>query len=118
MQTLRKLGGSVWNSQRPLVQRLSALLHLGNYLIHPMLSSPASGGGRSNPNPMSLEILPSFIREHYEIHEWRHACAILKQDFPIELNDLIDVLTRFRLRKSWITVGGGNKSQVSNWIDG
>jgi hypothetical protein len=66
---------------------------------------------------MSLEILPSFIREHYEIHEWRHACAILKQDFPIELNDLIDVLTRFRLRKSWITVGGGNKSQVSNWID-
>jgi hypothetical protein len=67
---------------------------------------------------MSLEILPSFIREHYEIHEWRHACAILKQDFPIELNDLIDVLTRLRLRKSWITVGGGNKSQVSNWIDG
>jgi cellulose synthase/poly-beta-1,6-N-acetylglucosamine synthase-like glycosyltransferase len=37
VQTLRKLGGSVWDSQRPLIQRFSALLHLGNYLIHPML---------------------------------------------------------------------------------
>jgi cellulose synthase/poly-beta-1,6-N-acetylglucosamine synthase-like glycosyltransferase len=37
VQTLRKLGGAVWESGRPLVQRLSALLHLGNYLIHPML---------------------------------------------------------------------------------
>jgi hypothetical protein len=67
---------------------------------------------------MSLNILPSFVRENYEIHEWRHACAVLAQDFSTELNDLIDVLTRFRLKKSWITVGGGNKSQVSNWIDG
>jgi hypothetical protein len=37
VQTLRKLGQNVWGSSRPLVQRLSALLHLGNYLIHPML---------------------------------------------------------------------------------
>lgn len=66
---------------------------------------------------MSLDVFPAFITEHYEIHEWRHACAILAQDFSTELHDLIDVLTRFRLRKSWIAVGGGNKSQVSNWID-
>ncbi|MBL8254033.1 MAG: restriction endonuclease [Candidatus Competibacter sp.] len=66
---------------------------------------------------MSPDTFPSFIRKNYEIHEWRHACAILSQDFPIELHDLIDVLTRFRLKKSWITIGGGNKSQVSNWID-
>ncbi len=37
VQTLRKLGSRVWGSQRPLVQRMSALMHLGNYLIHPML---------------------------------------------------------------------------------
>lgn len=66
---------------------------------------------------MSLDIFPSFVRENHEIHEWRHACAILSQDFSMELSDLIDVLARFRLRKSWIAVGGGNKSQVSNWID-
>ena len=37
VQTLRKLAARVWESGRPPVQRLSALLHLGNYLIHPML---------------------------------------------------------------------------------
>lgn len=37
VQTLRKLGPSVWRSERPLIQRISAMLHLGNYLIHPML---------------------------------------------------------------------------------
>lgn len=37
VQTLRKLAARVWESNRPLVQRFSALLHLGNYLIHPML---------------------------------------------------------------------------------
>lgn len=37
VQTLRKLHRQVWTSPRPLVQRVSALLHLGNYLIHPML---------------------------------------------------------------------------------
>lgn len=37
VQTLRKLGRNVYESGRPAVQRLSAILHLGNYLIHPML---------------------------------------------------------------------------------
>ncbi len=61
--------------------------------------------------------LPKFIQKNYEIHEWRHACAILQQDFSSEYDDLIDVLTRFRLRKSHIAVGGGRKSQVAGWID-
>jgi hypothetical protein len=33
---------------------------------------------------MTTDLLPSFIREHYEVHEWKHACAILAQDFPQE----------------------------------
>lgn len=37
---------------------------------------------------MGTEQLPSFIRDHYEIHEWKHACAILNQDFPVEWVDL------------------------------
>jgi hypothetical protein len=61
--------------------------------------------------------LPQFIRDHYEIHEWRHALAILRTDFPEEYADVIDVLTRFRLQKSWINTGGGRKSKVSEWID-
>ena len=61
--------------------------------------------------------LPDFIRANYETHEWRHACAILRNDFRVEYEDLIDVLTRFRLRKSHVIVGGGRKSEVAGWID-
>lgn len=67
---------------------------------------------------MSIEQLPAFIRESYEVHEWKHACAILTQDFPAEWNDICQVLSDFRLNRSWISVGGGRKSQVSAAIDG
>lgn len=66
---------------------------------------------------MGLELLPSFIREHYETHEWRHACAILASDFPNEWQDIIAVLTAFRLQKNWIEVAGGRKSGVAEAID-
>ena len=66
---------------------------------------------------MSLDLLPEFIRTHYETHEWKHACAILKQDFVDEWDDLCEVLTNFRLRRSWITVGGGRKSKVAESFD-
>ncbi|NUB46165.1 restriction endonuclease [Fertoebacter nigrum] len=61
--------------------------------------------------------LPPFIRDHYECHEWRHASAILSQDFAQEWQDLLDLLGTFRLRESWISAGGGNKSGLSGFID-
>ena len=66
---------------------------------------------------MSIAFLPEFIRDNYEIYEWKHACAILTQDFPNEWLDICDVLTHFRLRHSWISVAGGRKSAVSEAID-
>ncbi len=66
---------------------------------------------------MSTELLPTSIREKYEIHEWKHSCAILYNDFPDEWKDVMALLERFRLRKAWITVGGGGKSKVSQAID-
>ncbi|RJP56164.1 MAG: restriction endonuclease [Candidatus Auribacter fodinae] len=66
---------------------------------------------------MGIEQLPAFIRDNYEIHEKNHACAILKEDFPCEWNDLIDLLTEFRLKRSWIINPGGSKSKVSSHID-
>lgn len=66
---------------------------------------------------MSIELLPEFIRKNYEVYEWKHACAILKEDFSEEWNDIIAVLTQFRLYKSWITNPGGQKSKVSESID-
>lgn len=67
---------------------------------------------------MPLDVFPPFVHDNYEVHEWRHASAILAEDFPDELADLIDVLTRFRFRRSWVAVGGKNKSAISKWIDG
>ncbi|MGP1357636.1 BglII/BstYI family type II restriction endonuclease [Roseicyclus sp.] len=61
--------------------------------------------------------MTEFIRTHYEVHEWKHASAILKHDFPSEWDDIISVLQAFRLRKEWIEVGGGSKSKVASFID-
>ncbi len=66
---------------------------------------------------MLLNRLPDFIRENYEVHEWKHASAILISDFPEEWDDIVSVLTAFRLRRSWISTGGGRKSQISEFID-
>jgi hypothetical protein len=64
-----------------------------------------------------LSDIPDFVQENYEIHEWRHASAILIKDFPDEWDDLMAVLTSFRLLKSHISVGGGNKSNVAETFD-
>ena len=66
---------------------------------------------------MGTDLLPQFVRENYEVHEWKHACAILHHDFPSEWQDIIDALTHFRFRRSWITVGGGRKSKVAEALD-
>jgi hypothetical protein len=67
---------------------------------------------------MGIELLPSLIRERYEVHEWKHACAILANDFPEEWQDIIALLDQFRLCKSWLVVKGGSKSGVAKTIDG
>ena len=54
---------------------------------------------------MAIELLPELLRQNYEVHEWKHACAILKHDFAQEWQDIIDVLGSFRLRKSHIVTG-------------
>lgn len=66
---------------------------------------------------MGIKLLPAVIRNNYECHAWRHACAVLKQDFNSEWTDIIDVLSRFRLNRSMIKDPGGRKSKVSEWID-
>lgn len=66
---------------------------------------------------MATDLLPAFVRDNYEIHERRHACAILRYDFPNEWNDVCAVLSEFRLHRSWITNPGGSKSPISRFID-
>ena len=66
---------------------------------------------------MGIELLPKSIRDKYEVHEWKHACAILCKDFPDEWEDIIDLLENFKLCKSWLIVGGSRKSSISETID-
>jgi hypothetical protein len=66
---------------------------------------------------MTLDLLPRFIRDNYEVHEWKHACAILKNDFEREWQDIIEVLTGFRLYRTAITTPGGRKSSIAELLD-
>jgi hypothetical protein len=34
---------------------------------------------------MGIALLPKTVREYYEVHEWRHATAVLYQEF----NDIV-----------------------------
>lgn len=66
---------------------------------------------------MGRELWPTKIRENYEIHEWRHATAILHTDFPNEFLDISSVLLDFRLSKSKIEKPGGGKSTIASDVD-
>jgi len=66
---------------------------------------------------MPINEFPSYIQNNFELHEWKHATAILKSDFPREWNDIIDLLTNLKLKKSWILTPGGRKSQLALWVD-
>ena len=66
---------------------------------------------------MALTKIPKRLRDKYEIHEWRSASAILMGDFPAQWKDIADVLSRFRLLKSQVVVGGGSKTKIAGWID-
>lgn len=67
---------------------------------------------------MPITSLDSFIQQHYETHEWRHASAILASDFPRELADIQAVLKGFRLLRSQVVAAGGSKSEIAGSIDG
>lgn len=64
-----------------------------------------------------IETLPEFLREHYEVYEWRHATSILMGDFSQEWQDIVAVLTTFRLLKSDVIRPGGRKSRIAEKLD-
>ena len=66
---------------------------------------------------MSMQFFPAAVRSRYEVHEWKHACAVLRSDFPAEWDDITAVLGDFRLRRSQILTPGGGKSPISQWFD-
>jgi hypothetical protein len=66
---------------------------------------------------MGTNLLPREIRALYEVHEWKHACAILKNDYPGEWKDIIDVLNGFRLLRAHMLERGGGLGPVSKYFN-
>src|ERR1700730_2262722 len=66
---------------------------------------------------MNLQGLIQATNSRYHIGERWHACAILSEDFPAELQDIIDCLNAFELLQSEIVVGGGGKSKIAIRFD-
>ena len=66
---------------------------------------------------MAVHLLPKDIRQNYRVFEWRNAVSILSCDFPVEFEDLIQVLRGFRLTKTDILTPGGRKSPVAAKLD-
>src|SRR2546428_5735423 len=66
---------------------------------------------------MGLDLLPERIREMYESFERRHACAILKHDFPQEWDDIVSVLSDFELLEKDVKLPGGRKSPISEKLE-
>ncbi len=65
----------------------------------------------------TLHLVPPDLQERYHVKEWRNAAGVLSTACPTEWQDVQDVLRGFRLLKSEVTVGGGNRSLVSQRVD-
>jgi hypothetical protein len=62
-------------------------------------------------------LIPDDIRHKYHVREWRNATGILETACPAEWAQILAVLRQFKLLRSEIVVGGGNRSLISQRID-
>ena len=65
----------------------------------------------------TLHLVPPDIQSVYHVKEWRNAAGVLHTACPAEWQDVQDVLREFRLLKSEVLVGGGNRSLISRRVD-
>lgn len=61
--------------------------------------------------------IQSLTKLGYTAHEWRHASAILQKDYSEHWNDIIQVLSNFRVLKSHVQIGGGGKSKITQALE-
>ncbi|MBX9748094.1 MAG: restriction endonuclease [Roseococcus sp.] len=66
----------------------------------------------------TLHLVPDDLQRLYRVKEWRNAAGVLATACPGEWQDILDVLRGFRLLRSEVVVGGGNRSLISRRIDG
>ena len=66
----------------------------------------------------TIHLVPEDLRELYHVHEWRNAAGILETACPAEWADIVAVLREFRLYRSEVKAAGGNRSLISDRLDG
>ena len=65
----------------------------------------------------TLHLVPADLQERFHVKEWRNAAGVLATACPSEWQDVQEVLRQFKLMKSEILVGGGNRSLISQRVD-
>ena len=56
--------------------------------------------------------IPKDIAKLYEIHDYKHAAAILSKEFSKEFKELCSALRKFRFTKNDMKAKGGNESEI------
>jgi len=58
------------------------------------------------------EYIPKDIQKLYDVHDYKHAAAILAMEFPIEFKEVCNGLREFRFTHEDIKEAGGNESNI------
>jgi len=58
------------------------------------------------------DYIPEDIKELYEVHDFKHASAILAMEFPKEFEEICHALRKFRFRLNDIKEAGGSESHI------
>jgi CRISPR-associated protein Csd2 len=56
--------------------------------------------------------VPDDVSELYEVHDRRHAAAILSSEFTAEFDEICAALRKFRLSEAHVKRAGGNESEI------
>ncbi|HTJ97184.1 MAG TPA: BglII/BstYI family type II restriction endonuclease [Rhodocyclaceae bacterium] len=64
------------------------------------------------------DYIPADIAAVYEIYDYKHAAAILANEFKAEFDELLAALRVFRLTTADITASGGNESNIPKIVSG
>lgn len=65
----------------------------------------------------TIHLVSDDLMQRYHVKEWRNATGILETACPAEWQELQEVLRSFKLLKSEVRIGGGNRSLISRRID-
>jgi len=58
------------------------------------------------------DYIPNDLKDLYEIHDFKHAAAILSKEFRSEFDEICSTLRNFRFTTQDILASGGNESHI------